>query len=57
MDDLVEQVEADARALAESLKQATDAGVGPAVLLPALMQVFKEAGFFSGNLADLPSFT
>ena len=55
---LVTAVEDDARSLAESLKAAQEAGVGPAILLPALISVFREAGIFgAGELPfPLPSF-
>ena len=49
----VERVEHEARELAEAIKQAQEEGVGPAILLPALMVVFREAGMFSGSLSDL----
>ena len=50
---LISKVEGDARALTESLQAAADAGVGMTTLLPVLMGVFREAGMFSGSLADL----
>lgn len=50
---LVAKIEADARELAASLKLAQAAGVGPAVILPALVGVFREAGMFDGSLADV----
>jgi hypothetical protein len=39
--------------LAEALKDAGDEGVGPAVLLPALVTVFRDAGMMPGGLESL----
>lgn len=40
----VARVEEDARALCSTVKEATEAGVPDALLLPALVAVFREAG-------------
>lgn len=40
----VARVKADAEKLAGSLGAAAEAGVGPAVLMPVLMRVFKASG-------------
>lgn len=40
----IARVKADAEKLAESLGAAADSGVGPATLMPVLMQVFKASG-------------
>lgn len=42
--DLVAQVRGDAEQLAASLIAASDAGIGPAILLPELVKVFKASG-------------
>jgi hypothetical protein len=53
---LVTKIEHDARALAESLREATDAGIGPAIILPTLITVFREAGIMSDfQMPSLPS--
>ena len=41
---MVSDVEEKATALCDSIKQATEAGVPDALVLPALFAVFKEAG-------------
>ena len=41
---MVSDVEKKATALCDSIKQATEAGVPDALILPALFAVFKEAG-------------
>lgn len=46
-------VEREARALAEALRDAAEAGVGQALLLPALVSVFRDAGMLPQNLAEL----
>lgn len=38
------QVEEDARTLCSTVKEATEAGVPDALMLPALIAVFREAG-------------
>lgn len=43
-EDLVAAVKLDAQKLAGSLVTAADAGIGPAILLPELIKVFKASG-------------
>ena len=52
-DTLIAMLRIDAKKLAATLKQANEAGIGPAVILPALVSVFREEGMFDGSLADL----
>jgi hypothetical protein len=40
----LERVEEDARSLCSTVKDATEAGVPDALMLPALIAVFREAG-------------
>lgn len=49
----LEAVKAHAEALAGELREAVDAGVSPALILPALMSVFREA--FGEMPAGMPS--
>lgn len=51
---LVRAVERDAAALAASMHAAVNAGVSQALLLPALFNVFREAGMLPESL-DLGS--
>lgn len=53
--ELVADVERDARTLAESLKAANEAGVSPALILPRLVLVFREAGMMPEGFT-LPGF-
>lgn len=43
-DELVRDVEAAAKRLSETIKQAEAAGVSEALIFPALVAVFKDAG-------------
>ena len=47
----VEAVTGAAQQLAERLQEATEAGVSKAVLLPALITVFREAGMMPAGLS------
>lgn len=49
-DDLLAAVEADARKLSESVKAAEAAGISPALVLPALFSVFRDAGMLPAGL-------
>lgn len=46
----LDQVEADGRALAASVQAAEAAGVSPALVLPTLFTVFREAGMMPESL-------
>lgn len=47
---MVADVEEKATALCDSIKQATEAGVPDALVLPALFAVFKQAGMLPDSL-------
>ena len=49
-DELLEAVRTDAEKLSASVRAAEDAGVSPALVLPALFSVFKEAGMLPESL-------
>ena len=42
--ELIAAVEESAQSLADAMKTAEEAGVSPALLFPALISVFKDAG-------------
>lgn len=52
--EMLEQVRRDGHALAASTKAALEAGVSEALVLPALFEVFAEAGMMPAGL-DLGS--
>lgn len=52
--ELLAAVEADAQQLCLSVRAAEEAGVSPALVLPSLFSVFREAGMLPANL-DLGS--
>ena len=49
-DELLAAVRTDAEKLSASVRAAEDAGVSPALVLPALFSVFKEAGMLPESL-------
>jgi hypothetical protein len=49
-DELLAVVKADAEKLCASVRAAEDAGVSPALVLPTLFQVFKDAGMLPDGL-------
>lgn len=50
IDDLLAAVERDAQTLCRSVHAATEGGVSEALLLPALISVFREAGMLPQDL-------
>lgn len=51
----ITDVRAKAEALAESLQTAVDAGIGPAIILPELMRVFRASGLPLPGKSDVDS--
>jgi hypothetical protein len=51
--ELISEMERRGRELCEAVQRAEDAGVPPALLLPALMAVFREAGMLPDAFASL----
>ena len=49
-DELLAQVRSDAQTLCASVRAAEDAGVSPALVLPVLFEVFRDAGMLPEGL-------